>query len=78
MHNSVNPILPEIKKFPVNKYDIKQFLSEIFDVNQKLNELKIKLSFEIKDNVLNIAKQSLFIEIAFLSSILSKIIACKK
>ena len=39
-----------------NKYDIKQFLSEIFDVNQKLNELKIKLSFEIKDNVLNIAK----------------------
>jgi hypothetical protein len=39
-----------------NKYDIKKFLSEIFDVNQKLNELKIKLSFEIKDNVLNIAK----------------------
>jgi hypothetical protein len=40
----------------LNKYDIKQFLSEIFDVNQKLNELKIKLSFEIKDSVLNISK----------------------
>jgi len=39
-----------------SKYDITRFLSDIFDVKQKLNELKIRLSFEIKDNVLNITK----------------------
>jgi len=44
------------EKVTQSKYDIKKFLSDIFDVRQKLNELKIRLSFEIKDSVLNIIK----------------------